>query len=77
MNDDIKLIQKALNILNKKLGLVETERFISLINQKADFDYTKWRNHFFEDVSLEDLAEKADAYCKINYPEEYNNHDNS
>ena len=71
MNNDITLIQNALNILNEKLGLVETEKFISLINRNSGFDYTKWREHLFEDMTVEELNEKAMDYYKNKYPEEF------
>ena len=70
MNNDITLVQNALNILNEKLGLVETEKFISLINRNEGFDYTKWREHLFEDMTVEELSKKAMEYYENKYPSE-------
>ena len=39
------------------------ERFIVLVNREK-FDYTVWRKNLFEDLKLEELAEKADKYSK-------------
>jgi hypothetical protein len=39
---DTALRSEGMSILSDKLGLVEAERFIMLI-QKESFDYTKWR----------------------------------
>ena len=41
MNDTI-LLDTGMDVLVEKLGLVEAERFIFLVN-KESFDYTKWR----------------------------------
>jgi hypothetical protein len=55
-NTEIKV--KGLQILTKSLGLVEAERFVALIQQEP-FDYTKWRDGLFEDLSVEEISYKA------------------
>lgn len=55
-NTEIKV--KGLQILTKSLGLVEAERFVALIQQEP-FDYTKWREGLFEDLSIEEISKKA------------------
>jgi hypothetical protein len=52
-----------MDVLLKNLGLVETERFIMLI-QKEPFDYTKWQENLFEDMSIEEISEKAAVFRK-------------
>ena len=54
---------KGLEILHTHLGMVETERFIALI-QREPFDYTEWRQHLFEGLSGEDICRRAMAYVK-------------
>jgi len=49
--------------LKEKLGPVEFERFIVIINRER-FDYTKWRKNLFEDLPLEELASQADQYSR-------------
>lgn len=49
---------KGMEILTKHLGLVDAERFISLI-QREPFDYTSWRKNLFEGLSVEQLNEMA------------------
>jgi hypothetical protein len=51
--------------LIKNEGMVEAERFIMLI-QREPFDYTKWQENLFENMTIEELAKKADAYVKKN-----------
>lgn len=55
-NTEIKI--KGLQILTKSLGLVEAERFVALIQQEP-FDYTKWRDGLFENLSIEEISHKA------------------
>jgi len=51
---DTVLKRKGLNILSENLGLVDTERFISLILREP-FDYTEWQKNLYKDVSLEEF----------------------
>jgi len=61
MTDTI-LKSTAMEILIEKLGIVETERFITLILREP-FDYTAWRkDNFSEDVSVEKLNGEAKEY---------------
>ena len=62
---DTEIKIKGMNILTKNMGLIETERFISLI-QRDKFDYTKWRKNLFEGLSGEEISEKAMEYRKGN-----------
>ena len=55
--------QEGFNVLKEKLGVIEMERFIMLINREK-FDYTEWRKNLFEDMTVEELADKADKYSK-------------
>ncbi len=55
-NTEIKL--KGLQILTESLGLVEAERFVALIQQEP-FDYTKWRDGLFEDLTVEEISRRA------------------
>jgi hypothetical protein len=50
-----------MEVLARNLGLIDAERFIMLI-QKEPFDYTKWQEHLFEDMPVEELSKKAAEY---------------
>ena len=63
MKTDTLIKNEGMEILAKHLGLVEAERFIMLI-QREPFDYTKWQENLFEDMTIEELAKKADEYVK-------------
>ena len=60
---DAVIKKEGFKILKNKLGAVNMERFIVLVNREK-FDYTKWRKNLFEDIKLEELAENADQYSK-------------
>jgi hypothetical protein len=56
------LLNEGFECLTKNLGLVEAERFISLLHAES-FDYTEWRKtHLFPDMSVEDISREAMAY---------------
>jgi len=60
--NSIILLSKGMECLMENLGLVEAERFISLI-QAEKFDYTEWRkNNLFVGATVEELSEEAMKY---------------
>jgi len=61
MITDTEIKIKGFQVLAKHLGNVEAERFIALI-QREPFDYTKWRHDMDEDLSLQEISQKAMAY---------------
>ena len=58
MMTDTVLKTEGIKLLTQNLGKVEAERFISLIIREP-FDYTKWQQNLFEDMSVEELSKKA------------------
>jgi hypothetical protein len=63
LNTDVVIRSAGMDALIEKLGLIEAERFIMLI-QKDSFDYTKWRETLFDGMTLEELSQKAMEYRK-------------
>jgi len=57
MNDTI-LLDTGMDILVEKLGLVDAERFIFLMN-KEPFDYTKWRQNLYEGMTAREISAMA------------------
>lgn len=49
---------KGMEILSRHMGLVEAERFVSLIKRES-FDYTTWRRDLFEGLSIEIINKMA------------------
>ncbi len=58
MITDTEIKSKGVQILATHLGDIEMERFIALI-QREPFDYTKWHQNMDDDISLEELSQKA------------------
>ena len=54
MMTDTVLKRKGMDALSETLGLVDAERFISLILREP-FDYTEWQQDLYKDVSLDDF----------------------
>ena len=63
MRADTLLRQEGMRVLSEKLGLVEAERFITLIIREP-FDYTKWQSDLYQDMSVEELCKRADNFWK-------------
>ena len=57
MNDTI-LLDTGMNVLVEKLGLLEAERFVFLVN-KEPFDYTQWRQNLFEGMTGREISAMA------------------
>ena len=55
---DTELKLKGFELLRGSLGMVELEKFISLI-QLEKFDYTKWRQNLFSNLSGEEISKMA------------------
>lgn len=58
MRTDTDLKKAAFDLLSSNLGLVEAERFISLIHRE-DFDYTEWRKNLLPDITVRELSSQA------------------
>jgi hypothetical protein len=61
MKTDTLIRNEGMEVLAKNLGMVEAERFIMLI-QKEPFDYTKWQENLFENMTIEEISKKAAEY---------------
>lgn len=66
---DTEIRLKGVQVLAEYLGDVEAERFIALI-QREPFDYTKWRQGLDEDLTIEDISQKAMA-LRMKKPEHW------
>ena len=63
MKTDTLIRNEGMEVLAKNLGMIEAERFIMLI-QKESFDYTKWQENLFNNLTVEELSKKATEYRK-------------
>jgi len=70
MKPDSIIKSEGMDILIKKLGRVDAERFVSLLLEEP-FDYTEWQKDIMKDMSVEEISKNA-----IEYREKKNNSDN-
>jgi len=61
----LKILDIGMNCLIEKIGVIETERFIStLMRERAD--YTKWRQRYFAQVNSDEFHQATVDYSKNN-----------
>ena len=61
MTANMELVAKGMDILVRELGIIEAERFISIIIRER-FDYTKWQREYFDQKTPEMISQEAEAY---------------
>ncbi len=61
MMSSIDILDKGMAALVSTLGIVEAEYFISYIKQDR-FDYTKWRQTQYDDMSIKEISDAASKY---------------
>jgi len=61
MITDTEIKLNGMKALVEKLGLVEAERFIVLI-QREPFDYTEWRKKLWPGQTVREISAAAMAY---------------
>lgn len=65
MTSDIEVLNRGIKCLLEKLGVIETEQFISVVNREK-FDYTEWQKQRFDNMSSDEFNDAAIAYSKEN-----------
>ena len=60
---EAEVMQLGMEYLVQKLGIIDTERFISKLLRER-FDYTEWRKNYFADMDLETLHKEAVEFGK-------------
>ena len=58
-----EIMNKGMKCLLENLGVLETEYFISTII-KEQFDYTKWQQEYFSNITPNELNEKVADFAK-------------
>jgi hypothetical protein len=62
MRNTAAILNDGMNCLLEKLGVIETEIFISHILREP-FDYTAWQKEHYARISLRELNQKAVDYA--------------
>jgi len=63
MYNTAAIMNDGINCLVERLGIIETEIFISQIIREP-LDYTKWQKEHYADMSVSELNRKAVEYAK-------------
>jgi hypothetical protein len=61
MRDATVIRKEGMEYLVKKLGILETEVFVSSLLRDR-FDYTEWQRKYFSNWKLEDFLDQAKEY---------------
>ena len=65
MNTTAIIMNDGINCLIDRLGIIETEIFISQLIREP-IDYTKWQKEHYADKSVSELNKMAIEYAKSN-----------
>jgi hypothetical protein len=65
MNTTTTIMNEGINCLVERLGIIETEIFISQIIREP-FDYTKWQSKHYANMSVSELNNLAVEFAKNN-----------
>ena len=65
MNTTATIMNEGIHCLVERLGVIETEIFISQLLREP-FDYTKWQREYYAAMSVSELNKKAVEYTKNN-----------
>lgn len=71
MISDSEIKMTGMQSLIHALGEVQAERFITLI-RRDDFDYTKWQQTLFNELSVSELSQEAQNYVNRTYIKQEN-----
>jgi hypothetical protein len=63
MRTDAVLRSEAMDALAQALGLVDAERFISMVKLDT-FDYTEWRRSLWNGMTIEEVYAEAAAHSE-------------
>ena len=58
MRTDNTLRSDVMSLLMREFGEIDTERFLYLI-KRDDFDYTKWQQDLWKDMSIDEVFNLA------------------
>ena len=65
MRADTMIRTEGMKALRNHLGVVEAERFITLI-RRDNFDYTEWQRDLWPDKSVEEIFAAAKEFSNYN-----------
>lgn len=70
MRTDTMIRTEGMKALRNQLGVVEAEKFITLI-RRDNFDYTEWQRDLWPDKSVEEIFAAAKEFSNNKHKQEY------
>jgi len=67
MRSDALIKSDGMRVLAENLGIVEAERFITLVLRES-FDYTEWQRTLYGDMSVKELYTTITEFEKSRAP---------
>ena len=64
MKTDTTIRHEAMEVLLQALGMVDAERFISMIKRDT-FDYTEWRRDMWNDMTIDEVFAEATEHHRL------------
>ena len=61
MKTSVDIMEAGFACLVENLGVVDAERFVSMI-KRENFDYTIWRREYFDKLDLDQISIEAKEY---------------
>ena len=58
MKSDTLIKSEGMRVLAENLGIVEAERFITLVLREP-FDYTEWQRNLYSNITVNELYRKV------------------
>jgi len=59
------IMEKGMRTLIDVLGIVNAERFITILIREP-FDYTKWQREYFDNMTVDEINEAAVSHSQNN-----------
>ncbi|MBQ9512404.1 MAG: hypothetical protein IJR58_04355 [Lachnospiraceae bacterium] len=69
MQNTAETLTRGMKCLTDGLGIVETERFISIV-LREQADYTKWRQQYYDDLSDDEIEYDITNFTQ-NHPKSF------
>ncbi|MBD5527085.1 MAG: hypothetical protein HDR02_01555 [Lachnospiraceae bacterium] len=63
MESTAEIMSRGMKCLVEQMGIVEAERFISVVIREK-FDYTKWQRDYFDVKTPADISKEASQFEK-------------
>ncbi|MGL6194812.1 MAG: hypothetical protein ACRC2T_08325 [Thermoguttaceae bacterium] len=67
MKTDIEIQQQGYDLLSRNMEPVDFERFLVIV-KRGNFDYTRWRQNQFDNMSVDEISQKAEKFSNNMFP---------